>query len=115
MPSTFPNPIAELCRFIAASLGLARRTRRYVELLTLEAAEDIATDIVEHQRQLAAAAHKAETYDREALAALDAAMAPDSEGGVNITPNEQKKIRVFVAKSAELDHDTSEAAQLPAR
>lgn len=107
---TRTNPLSDLRQLIRGSIILARAERAFGELLGWESAEEVAEQAVSHQRGLAASAHKAETYDREALRLMDEAQQPDSDGGENITPAEAKRIRLLAAKSAEIDHDVSERA-----
>jgi len=104
------NPVAELGRYLMRLAGLCRGTRDYEQLVGVMGAQDIHEDVVEHSRQVVATTHQAETYDNEALAAIDAAQHEDSEGGANITPGEAAKIRRCVARSADLDHRASELA-----
>lgn len=106
------NPVAEMGRFIAGSINLARAKRQFAELLGWEACADVQADVVAHERAIAARAHKAETCDREALRVGDAATRPDSDGGANITPKEWAGIRARINRSAEIDHDVSEAATI---
>jgi hypothetical protein len=60
-------------------------------------------------KKIAAIAREAESHDHEAIAEIDAAQCPRSEGGQLITPLEATRIRMRVLKSAVLD---SEAASL---
>ena len=60
-------------------------------------------------KKIVAIAREAETHDHEAIAEIDAAQCPRSDGGKLITPVEATRIRMRVLKSAMLD---SEAASL---
>lgn len=104
------TPLSELSRYLRGWANLATAKRQFAELLGVEVAQEICTEVVAHEAKISATAHKSETYDREGMRLLDEAQAPDSDGGVNITPDEAKQIRVFVEKSAELDHTTAEMA-----
>lgn len=106
------SAIAEMGRYIAGSITLARGKRLFAELLGWEACGDIHAEIVAGVRQVRDEAHRAETYDREALRAMDEAAAPQSEGGLLITPAEAQRIRALVARSAEHDHNASELASV---
>jgi hypothetical protein len=104
------NPVSELVRFLAASVGLARTARRFEEVMTVEVAQDITAEAVTHVQAVGAAAHKAEVYDREAVKLMDEVLAD----GV-VTPDEVKqlrKAREFAKRSAEVDHDITEATAL---
>ena len=104
------KPLAELKLYLTNWLREARGKHAYAELAGVEVAQDITAGLDAQQQKLAATAHQAETYDREALRAMDDATAPDSEGGPHITPKEALKIRRFVSLSAERDHDAAEMA-----
>lgn len=104
------TPLIELTRYLKGWGNLATAKRQFAELLGVEVAQEICSEVVEHERQISSTAYKSEIYDREALRLMDEAQAPDSEGGENITPTEAKKIRVFAQKSAELDHNAAEMA-----
>lgn len=110
MPTPNTHPLASLQLLCRGSVNLARRARNFIEQLGWESAEEVVETAVRHERGIAASAYKAETYSREALKLMDAAQAPDSDGGENITPREAQAIRVLEAKSAEIDHDISDAA-----
>ena len=63
-----------------------------------------------HTPPLAALARAAEAHDREAMAEIEAAQGPKSEGGELITPREASRIRLHVLKSALLDNDAATLA-----
>ena len=62
-------------------------------------------------RQIGAIAREAEAHDHEAIAELDHAQSPESEGGAHITAREAARIRMRVLKSAVLDHEAATLAE----
>jgi hypothetical protein len=56
-------------------------------------------------------AREAEIHDREAIAEIEAAQHPTSEGGPHITPREAVRIRLHVLKSAVLDNEAANLAE----
>lgn len=74
--------------------------------------EDAISEDRHFRRGVTETAHKAETYDLEALAKFDQARSPDSDGGTAITAREEKAIKGLILKSATLDHDASELAKV---
>ena len=61
--------------------------------------------------KIRAIAREAEAHDREAIAEMEAAQQPDSEGGPLITPREASRIRTRVLKSAVLDNEAATLAE----
>jgi hypothetical protein len=55
-------------------------------------------------------AREAEAHDREAIAEIESAQHPHSDGGAHITPRESVKIRMHVLKSAVLDNEAATLA-----
>lgn len=106
------RPLAELVSYFAGWLRLCKKNRTYGEQLGVETAQDILVDVVTEQKKIEAVAHKAETYDREALRLIDEAESSSSEGGRFITPKEMAVIRQHVSRSAEMDHDLGEMAKV---
>jgi hypothetical protein len=102
------NPIAELRDYLAGWLKLSRAKRQYTEVLGVEVAQEIVADVAADQQERGRQAYEAEHYDREALKALASAQAPESDGGVMITPGEAALIAKPISRSAEIDHNLSE-------
>ena len=105
------NPLSELNTYLAALIQRLRHRRLFAMLLEIEVISDIAADILARQEKIARAAYTAEQHDLEALAALRAAMQPDSAGGENITPDEVAPIVRLITRSAEGDRQIGELAQ----
>ena len=55
-------------------------------------------------------AREAEAHDREAIAEIESAQCPRSDGGELITPREAVRIRMHVLKSAVLDNEAATLA-----
>jgi hypothetical protein len=108
------SPVSEALRFFAGWRRELTKIFRPDEELMVDAAEQIVVEIADQHREIEASAHKAETYDREALARIKEAQSPDSEGGSAITVNEARRFIPFVTKSAELDHDIGGKAKVEA-
>lgn len=102
------RPITELVKFLRGWGIACRHDQSYDELLGVEVAQEIVADVATDQQERARKAYEAEHYDREALKALTAAQAPDSDGGVNITPKEAQLIAAPIGRSADIDHNLSE-------
>jgi hypothetical protein len=108
------SPVSEALRFFAGWRRELTKLFRPDEELMVDAAEQIVVEIAQQHREIEASAHKAETYDLEALKRIKEAQAPDSDGGNMITPTEARGFVSFVAKSAELDHDIGGKAKVEA-
>lgn len=106
------NPVAELLGHLARFSDRCRASRWFGALFHVGVAQDIVADIAKQQDQIRDAAHAAETYDLEALAKIDEATSPESDGGVAITPKELRAIKPLIVKSATLDHDTADLANI---
>ena len=104
------NPLAELRRFLANSETIARAKKNWSELMGYEAASDIAADIVKHEGAIRDEAHRAAVSANEALKLIQAAQAPDSDGGANITPAEAKVFVPYMVNAEAHAHDASEMA-----
>jgi hypothetical protein len=61
-------------------------------------------------KKIGAIAREAEAHDHEAIAEMDTAQRPDSDGGEHITPREAARIRMRVLKSAVLDNEAATLA-----
>ena len=61
-------------------------------------------------KKIGAIAREAEAHDHEAIAEMDNAQRPDSDGGAHITPREAARIRMRVLKSAVLDNEAATLA-----
>ncbi len=106
MPMGF---ITELRSHLTGLAGSLRSRRAYGDQLKAEVGVDIVDDLAVAQAKVGAVAHRAETNDREAARLLDAAQAPDSDGGRAITPREAAPIQRLILRSAEADHDITES------
>jgi hypothetical protein len=103
------NPITELVCYLTGWNAVARSKRRFSELLGVEAAQDIATDAVQHQRGIAASAYDAEQADLQAAKLLEEA----SKDGLTEAdmPAIAAAIR-HIRASAKKDRQINEAATL---
>jgi hypothetical protein len=108
------NPLTELMRCFRGRRREIQFPQHIDEEICLDAYEQIGGEAIDLSREIEASAHKAETYDREALARIKEAQSPDSEGGSAITMNEARRFIPFVTKSAELDHDIGGKAKVEA-
>lgn len=104
-------PLAELRAWLTASVARFRSLRLFGPVAREEVAIDIVEDAITQSNRAAALAHKSETYDREAAADLRALLAePTLSRHVR---RHLQRVRRLVLRSAEADHDASEAATVP--
>jgi hypothetical protein len=106
--------LSEVRIWLATSASKLRSTCQFAPLARVSVAQDIAADAITASDRASATAHRAETLDREADRLISAAQAPASPGGSDITPDEARPICRLILRSAELDHDLSEALHVPA-
>lgn len=104
------NPTSELTTTLSRFAERCKGARWLGALFHVGVCQDIAADVVRHQGQIRDTTHAAETYDLEALAKIEDAQKPDSDGGTAITAKEMRGIKPLIVKSATLDHDASELA-----
>ena len=62
-------------------------------------------------KKIGAIAREAESHDHEAIAEMEAAQCPRSDGGEFITRTEATRIRMRVLKSALLDNEAAALAE----
>lgn len=99
MSSTVTELTGQLARFAER----CRSMRWFGALFHVGVAQDIAADIATHEAKVNATFNEAKKYDLEALAELEAAQHPDSDGGRAITPKEIRRIKPLIVKSATVD------------
>jgi hypothetical protein len=104
------SPLAELRTWLRASAARYRGLRLHLAAVRTDVALDIAADCIAASNTISAAAHSAETHDREALALLDTILADG-----RITPAELpalRRARALTARSADMDHTIAEHATI---
>jgi len=112
MNTVAQHPLDELRSWLRASAARFVSLRLFAAKAREEVALDIAADAVQHSNALAAAAHSAETHDREAVQILDRVLADGAVEPIEIA--ELRRVRALTARSAETDHDIAEKAHVPA-
>lgn len=117
MPSTINAqlpplaPLAELRAWLARATARFRAARQFAPVCYFEVATTITADLAAQHQAISAAAHSAETHDREASAILGRVLA-DGRVSAEELPDLRRASRL-VARSAALDHDIAERATLP--
>lgn len=109
---TKTHPATEQLRFFISWLKDIVGLRRYDEQNYVAAARQIAEENYGRWQQTAIAAHKAETYDGEAVKLLDAVLADGRVDESEVLA--VKKARAMAQHSARCDHDASELAKVDA-
>jgi hypothetical protein len=103
------NFLNELQRHIATVRDSLRARRLHGDQLQVEVVQDITLDLAIVQGRAGELAYTAEQADLEAARLLKLAQEPDSEGGVLITPREARPIFRHITRSAQRDHQITEA------
>lgn len=101
--------LKELSDHLAAMRGHFRDRRDYGAVLKTEVAQDIIADATGEQGRVGRLAYTAEQSDLEAKRLAELAQMQDSPGGQNITPDEMAPIFRCITRSAEGDHQITEA------
>lgn len=109
MPTDRTHPLTELRLLLRGSVNLARRARNYLEQLGWESAEEVAEEVVKHERKIAADAYSAQQSDLQAAKLLEDA-ARDGLTSADM-PAVAEAIR-HIRRSAEKDRQISEAAAI---
>lgn len=105
------NPAIELSQTLRRLADRCRAARWWGALFHVGVCQDIAADVLAHEKKIRVTAQAAENFDSEALARIEEAQSPNSDGGRDITPKEMREIKPLIAKSAVLDSEAAGMAK----
>lgn len=110
-PRKVENPLPEMREWLDESATRCESQRWFGALFRFNVAKDIMADVSAFLSDITQRIYGGEQAVREAVRLQREAQAPDSPGGINITPAEAKPISNLLTRAADTLHDVGEAAR----